>query len=88
VLSLLLKPWVASHQETRDHLSEYVEGDLDARTRTRIMRHLTRCEGCRTMLESFKRTLEQLRSLGEIEQLTPAPATVSAILRRIEREGP
>jgi hypothetical protein len=38
------------------------------------------------MLESFKRTLAQLRALGDIEQGTPA--TVSAILRRIAQEEP
>jgi anti-sigma factor RsiW len=83
-----MKPWVASHRETREHLSGYVEGGLDARTRTRIMRHLARCEGCRAMLESFKRTLEQLRSLGDLEQVAPAPATVSAVLQRIQQEEP
>ena len=83
-----MKPWVASHRETRDHLSEYVEGDLDARTRTRVMRHLARCERCREMLESFKRTLEQLRSLGDIEQVTPEPATANAVLKRIQQDEP
>jgi anti-sigma factor RsiW len=81
-----MKPWVASHRETRDHLSDYVEGELDARTRTRIMRHLARCERCRRMLESFKHTLEQLRSLGGIEQGSPEPATVRAVIKRIEQE--
>ena len=88
MLSLLLKPWIASHRETRDHLSDYLEGELDARTSTRIMRHLARCERCRRMLESFTRTLEQLRSLGDIEPATPAPATVSAVLRRIQQDEP
>jgi anti-sigma factor RsiW len=83
-----MKPWVASHGETREHLSDYVEGNLDPRTQTRVMRHLARCERCRMMLESFKRTLAQLRALGDIEQGTPAPATVSAILRRIAQEEP
>ena len=83
-----MKPWVASHRETRDHLSEYVEGELDDRTRTRIMRHLARCDRCRAMLESFLRTLEQLRSLGDMEQVTPAPATANAVLRRIQQDEP
>jgi anti-sigma factor RsiW len=82
-----MKPWVASHRDTRDHLSDYVEGGLDARTRTRIMRHLARCEGCRRMLESFKHTLEQLRSLGDVDQGSPQPATVRAVIERIERDS-
>ena len=88
MLSLLLKPWIASHRETRDHLSEYVEGELDARARTRVMRHLARCERCRTMLESFTRTLEQLRALGSVEQAEPTPATVRAVVERIRLEEP
>lgn len=81
-----MKPWVASHRETRDRLSDYVDGDLDARTRTRIMRHLDRCDRCRAMFESLTRTLEQLRSLGSTEQMTPATATVEAVVERIRRE--
>ena len=83
-----MKPWVASHRETREHLSGYVEGELDARTRKRITRHLARCERCRAMLESFTRTLEQLRSLGDLEPVASAPATVNAVLRRIRQEDP
>ena len=86
MLSLLLKPWVASHSETREHLSDYIEDSLDPRTRMRVMRHLARCERCRMVLESLNRTLAQLRSLGDLEQGTPTPATVSAILRRIEQD--
>jgi anti-sigma factor RsiW len=79
-----MKPWVASHRETRDRLSDYIDGELDSRTRTRIMRHLARCERCRAMFESLTRTLEQLRSLGAIGQ--PEPATVRAVIEKIERE--
>ena len=86
MLSLLRKPWIATCRETRDHLSDYLDGDLGARTRLRIMRHLARCEHCRALLESLTRTLEQLRSLGTIEQTSPAPATVRAIVDRIERD--
>jgi predicted anti-sigma-YlaC factor YlaD len=82
-----MKPWVATCAETRARLSDYLEDDLNARTRTRIVRHLTRCEHCRALLESLTRTLEQLRSLGSLDQGTPAPATVRAIVERIEREG-
>ncbi len=86
MLSLLRKPWIATCRETGDHLSDYLDGDLGARTRLRIMRHLARCEHCRALLESLTRTLEQLRSLGTIEQTSPAPATVRAIVDRIERD--
>jgi anti-sigma factor RsiW len=86
VLSLLMKPWMASCRETRDRLSDYLEGDLGARTRRRIGRHLARCKHCQALLQSLTRTLEQLRSLGSIDQGSPEPATVRAVIERIERE--
>jgi predicted anti-sigma-YlaC factor YlaD len=86
VLSLLLKPWIATCHETLDHLSDYLEDELDARTRRRIVRHLARCERCRAMRESLSRTLEQLTSLGTMEQVAPAPATVNSVLERIQLE--
>jgi predicted anti-sigma-YlaC factor YlaD len=49
------------------------------------MRHLARCEHCRALLDSLTRTLEQLRSLGTIDQAS-ASATVGAIVDRIERD--
>jgi len=86
MLSLLLKPWIATCRETRDGLSDYLDGDLGPRARIRIMRHLARCEGCRALLDSLTRTLKQLRSLGTLDQTSSAPATVKAIVERIERD--
>ena len=86
MLSVLLKPWIATCHETLDRLSDYLEGEMPSRQRARIGRHLARCERCRAMLESLTRTLEQLRSLTSTEQVATAPATVSTILERIQRE--
>jgi anti-sigma factor RsiW len=61
-----MKPWVATCGQTRERLSDYIDGDLAARTRTRVMRHLSRC--------------------GSVEQAPPAPATVRAVVERIEQE--
>lgn len=88
MLSLFLKPWIATCHETRDRLSDYLDDELGARTRTRIGRHLSRCKRCQTLLESLTRTVEQLRSFGSVEQLEPAPATVRAVVKRIELEEP
>ena len=81
-----MKPWVATCHETRDRLSDYLEGGLGERTRIRISRHLARCEHCRALLESLTRTLEQLRSLGDVEQGSQEPATVRVVIERIEQE--
>jgi anti-sigma factor RsiW len=77
---------MATCRETGDRMSDYLEGDLGARTRTRIRRHLARCEHCQALLQSLTRTLEQLRSLGDVEQRSPEPATVRVVIERIEQE--
>ena len=87
MLNLLLKPWIASCQETGNRISDYLDGELEGRSLTRIRRHLSRCDRCRAMLDSLNRTLEQLRSLGSPEQVAPEPATVSAVLSRIRDES-
>ena len=86
MLNHLLKPWVASCQETGDRMSDFLDGELEGRSLTRVRRHLSRCDRCRAMLDSLQRTLEQLRSLGSPEQVAPEPATVSAVLSRIQRD--
>ncbi|MGH3133049.1 MAG: anti-sigma factor family protein [Gaiellaceae bacterium] len=86
MLNLLLRPWTASCHETRDRLSDYVEDELTPRERTRITRHLSRCERCRALLESLTRILDELRSLRGVEQAVPARTTVSSVLARIQPE--
>ena len=86
MLNVLLKPWIASCQETGDRMSDFLDGELEGRSLTRVRRHLSRCDRCRAMLDSLQRTLEQLRSLGSPEQVAPEPATVTAVLSRIQRD--
>ncbi len=83
-----MKPWIATCRETRDRLSDYLEDDLGARTRTRIKRHLARCKHCQALFQSLSRTLEQLRSLGGIEQGSAELAVVRAVVERIRQEEP
>jgi predicted anti-sigma-YlaC factor YlaD len=83
-----MKPWIATCRETRARLSDYLEDDLGARTRKRIMRHLDRCKHCRALLASLTRTLEELRSLRSVDEIPPTPATVHAVVERIELEEP
>ena len=86
MLDLVMKPWMASCQETGERISDYVDGELEGRSLARVRRHLARCKRCQAMLESLQRTLEQLRSLGSPEQVASEPATVSAVLSRIQRD--
>ena len=81
-----MKPWMATCRETRERMSDYLDGDLGARTRRRVGRHLASCKHCRALLESLTRTLDELRALGKIETGTAEPATVRAVIEQIEQE--
>ena len=61
------------HQQAADLFSDYVEGGLVARDQNALEAHLAACIQCRTDLESFRRAVSSLGSLGKLKQ--PAPAT-------------
>jgi predicted anti-sigma-YlaC factor YlaD len=73
--------------ETREHLSEHLEGELRGFRRWRVMRHLDRCDRCRAVLRSLAHTVEQLGSLGRGD-LEPAssPSVADTVTERIRRE--
>jgi len=64
---------VARHRDRcrriRALMSEYIDGELDARTAARVKRHVRWCPNCRRMLANLTRTIHALRSLG----LRPSP---------------
>ena len=59
----LVNRFVASCAETRDLLSDYVEGDLQPRARRRVVRHLLMCRRCRAVLRLLKATIAGLNTL-------------------------
>ena len=72
--------------ETSELLSDYLEGELRGFRRFRVVRHLARCERCRSVLASLARTVEQLRALRNEE---PAPGSVAdAVVDRLKDESP
>lgn len=77
--------WNGSCHETGEHLSDHLDGELRGLRRLRVARHLARCELCQAVLRSLIRTLEELRSLGQVEPAA-APSVVPAVAARI-REG-
>lgn len=74
--------FTGSCDETREHLSEHLEGELRGWRRFRVFMHLRRCERCREALRSLARAVDQLRSLGRAEA---APSVVESVLDRIRR---
>ena len=46
-------------------VSDYLEGSLDAATRTRVDLHLAECDGCTSYLQQFRSTIETLGRVTE-----------------------
>jgi|Tabmets5t2r1_1033131.scaffolds.fasta_scaffold07180_4 predicted anti-sigma-YlaC factor YlaD len=84
----VLRPWVASCDETRDLLSAHLEGALRGREAKRVLRHLARCPHCREALRSLARSVDGLRSLGRADAYAPDSASVvDAVVARIRRNS-
>lgn len=66
-MTLTLNP-VRRHRDrcrqTRVLMSDYIDGELDARTAARVERHVRWCPNCRRMLANLTRTVRALRSLA------------------------
>ncbi len=82
-----MRPWVATHEETRERLSAHLEGELKGREAKRVLRHLARCDPCRELLRSLARAVESLRALGQSEAPPAAPSVADAVVDRIRRGG-
>jgi anti-sigma factor RsiW len=61
-------------REVMELIAGYLDGALPADTREAVEAHLSRCDGCSTVLEEFRRTIELTGMLTE-EQLTPVQRT-------------
>jgi predicted anti-sigma-YlaC factor YlaD len=77
--------WGATCEETAEHLSAYLERDLERALRVRLSVHLRRCVRCRRLLASLRRTLEHLRSLRDA-RANGHPSVVPIVMERIRRE--
>jgi predicted anti-sigma-YlaC factor YlaD len=86
-MELMLRPWVATCEETRERSSAHLEGDLVGREAKRVLRHLARCRHCRELLQSLARAVDKLRSLGQADFPSPAPSVAHAVITRIHHDG-
>jgi anti-sigma factor RsiW len=58
-----LRRWTQTeHEACQDNLSPFLDGQLSARQRSRVERHLQECAACREELESVRQTVSLLRS--------------------------
>jgi predicted anti-sigma-YlaC factor YlaD len=74
-------------KETRERLSDLVDGEARGLRGWRARAHLARCELCRAAYESLLRTVERLRALGESEP-PPAGSVADAVVERVRHESP
>ncbi len=85
-MELVMRPWVATHAETQERLSAHLEGELEGREAKRVLRHLARCPGCRQLLRSLARAVDNLRSLGQTHAPRPAPSVADSVIDRIRED--
>jgi anti-sigma factor RsiW len=53
-------------RDTRAHLSEYLDGELDERTAAQVERHVRWCPNCGRMLANLSRTIGALLALRDL----------------------
>ena len=52
----------------RNRSSEYIDGDLDEATATKVRSHLERCGPCQAFFSTFRATVGLLRNLPKREE--------------------
>ena len=68
------------HRWTPKHLSDFVDGDLPSRGRTRLQRHVDNCPDCHRALVTLQRMLDRLHHLPR-----PGPADTPDIAAAVRR---
>jgi anti-sigma factor RsiW len=71
------------HRFTKARASEYLDGDLDARSRARVERHASVCPQCRALLASLRRVVAELPRLSA----TARGSVADGVLERLRRGG-
>jgi len=72
-----------NHTDIRNHLADYLEGDLDLSRRALLDAHFDRCEECSREMDEIRATIALLHALPVPE---PPPDLADRVLRRL-REG-
>ncbi len=70
------------HRWSPARLSDYLDGDLVARSRTRLEHHLHECPECLGALRSLERMLGVLRAAPPVSE-RERPDIASAVRRRL-----
>ena len=74
--------FMRDHRWTHEHLSAYLDGDLEASGRSRVDEHVGLCPQCSRVLATLRRTLEGLHLLR-----APAhPGVADSVIDRLRDE--
>jgi anti-sigma factor RsiW len=65
-----------------DRLSEYVDGDLDAATRSELERHLAACADCRATVDELQRVVARAKRVPYREPSSDLWAPIAATIER------
>jgi predicted anti-sigma-YlaC factor YlaD len=87
-MSVIERLLVGGCEETRERLSDIVEGEARGIRGWRARAHLARCELCQAVYESLLRTVERLRALGEADRPPSSGSVADAVLDRVRHEPP
>jgi anti-sigma factor RsiW len=82
-LAAMRPAFVRDHMWTRRHLSEYLDGELDQRSRGRVERHAGACPACRQLIATLKRTLEALHGLRHPPPGRPSGQVTESVIGRL-----
>ena len=73
-----------SCREMVEHLSDYLDGELDAQLREMIERHQGECPPCQAFVRTLSRTVEMIRD----DRRAPLPPHLrDALARALRRAG-
>ena len=86
-MNALRRLLTGSHAQVEAKMSDGLDGELRGLSRRRFHQHLAWCEGCSSMYECLRLTVEGLRSLRAVEP-EPAPALADAVLESIQGDVP
>jgi hypothetical protein len=72
------------HNTIRHMLSEYLDGSVAAQTKAEIEEHLKTCPECKNALDELRKTIEQVKS---IEQIDPPVWMTQKIMAKVRAEA-
>jgi anti-sigma factor RsiW len=75
------------HRWAPHRMSAYLDGELAARGRRRLERHVRDCPECRGVLGALRRMLALLKSRPHASSAEDVPDIASAVLARLHDHG-